>query len=112
MVLSQETGSSDQGIRLMPPRQQGAGAQQWRSRTPKHSPTCYLADFKLDTLPKMFSKMVNAPRRPDRQGDGLYQQKGKFEGAGPAHLRADRQSAGRVGCFQIHETRGWREMGA
>jgi hypothetical protein len=43
MVLSQETGGSDQGIRLTPSRQQEARTQQWRSRTPKHSLTCYLA---------------------------------------------------------------------
>ena len=28
----------------------------------------------------------------------------------PARLRAGRQRAGRVGCFQIHGTREWRGM--
>lgn len=56
------------------------------------------------------SKMANAPRRPDRQGDGLYRQKRISEEVKPARLRAGRQRVGRVGCFQIHGTRGWRGM--
>jgi hypothetical protein len=77
--------------------------------TPKCSPTCYLASsrqtFKLDTLPEMFSKLANAPRRPDRQSDELYWQQRKSEEAGPAHLRVGRQNVDRVGCFQVHGTR-------